>query len=143
MPANPYAKYKQMEVTTTDPLKLVVMLYDGAIIALKRAIEHIDNGDYMAKFKQLSKANDIIFELMASLDKDRGGEIATNLQALYTYMLTRIMAANSSLDTSILEEVITLLDNLNGSWKELAKRRGIDANHESANVSFAGKEKTP
>jgi len=128
MRQNPYSKYKTMEVTTTDPLKLVVLLYDGAISALKRAKEHIGRKDYMSKYKELMKAHDIVFELMACLDKEKGGDVAENLNSLYAYMLSRIMEANNSLDFEILDEIIGLLDNLNESWKELAKRRGIEMN---------------
>jgi flagellar protein FliS len=111
-----------MEVSTTDPLKLVVMLYDGAISAIKRAIEHIELKDYMAKHKELMRAHDIIFELMACLDKERGGEVAQNLASLYTYMINRLMDANANLDIKTLNEVIILLTNLNDGWRELSKR---------------------
>lgn len=126
MQPNPYAQYKQMEVSTTDPLKLVVMLYDGAISAIKRAIEHINRRDMLAKHKELMRAHDIIFELMACLDKERGGEVAQNLQSLYTYMINRLMEANATLNVDILNEVAGLLANLNESWRELARRRGLE-----------------
>jgi len=123
-----------MEVTTTDPLKLVVLLYDGAITALRRSIEHIEKKDYMAKYKELMRCHDIIWELMASLDKTRGGEVADNLSSLYTYMLGQIMEANNSLDVKIIEEVIALLDNLNEAWRELARRKGISDNSKPAGM---------
>lgn len=125
---NPYTKYKQMEVDTTDPLKLVVMLYDGAISSLKLAIGYIEKKEYEAKYKQLDKAQNIIFELMSSLDHERGGEVASNLNSLYTFMVTRIIEANSTLDTGLLQEIIGLLDNLNSAWKELGKQATIRKN---------------
>lgn len=125
---NPYTKYKQMEVDTTDPLKLVVMLYEGAISSLKLAIDYIEKKEYEAKYKQLNKAQNIIFELMSSLDHERGGEVASNLNSLYTFMVTRIIEANSTLDTGLLQEIIGLLDNLNSAWKELGKQATIRKN---------------
>lgn len=142
MQRNPYARYKQMEVTTTDPLKLVVMLYDGAITALRRAIEHIENKDYMSKYKELMRCHDIIWELMASLDKERGGEVASNLSSLYTFMLTKIMEANNTLDVKTLEDVIVLLNNLNDAWRELARRKGVsDGSKPTGTVIGLSKEK--
>ncbi len=141
MRANPYAKYKQMETNTTDPLKLVIMLYDGAIQALKRSIDLIDKRDYEGKFKQLDKAQNIIFELMACLDHNRGGDVAKNLNSLYTFMITRILEANASLDVNAIAEVIVLLENLNDSWKELGKRK-TGTSKAAANVSLGNKSES-
>ena len=122
MAHNPYAQYKKMEVTTNDPVKLVVMLYDGAIVAMRRAIEHIKAKQYEQKCKELMRAHDILFELLACLDREKGGEIATNLEALYSYMLKRILEVNVELDLAKAEEVIRLLNNINEGWRELARR---------------------
>jgi len=126
--ANPYQQYKEMHVNTASPAQLVIMLYDGAIAALKMAIEHIESKDYEAKQKQLNRVQDIIFELMNSLNLQEGGEIAGNLQKLYIYMNKRIMEANINLDTKILEEVTGLLDGINNSWKQIAKQQAAGGN---------------
>ncbi len=120
---NPYSQYKEMHITTASPAQLVVMLYDGAISAIKLAIEHINNKDYEAKQKQLNKAQDIILELLNTLDVEQGGEVATNLQRLYVYMNKRLIDGSFKLDISALEEVIQLLDDINASWRQLARQQ--------------------
>lgn len=113
--------YQNIAVTTQSRGRLVVMLYEGAIRFLKLAMKEIDTGDFEAKGKYLSKAQDIIFELNAVLDMDGGGEIAQNLRSLYIYMSRRLSEANVSLDKEILNEVIALLEELNNSWKAIAQ----------------------
>ena len=120
MTRNPYTQYKQMQVETTDPLRLVVMLYEGAIKALRLAIEYIGRKDYELKGKELMRAHDIIFELLSSLDREAGGEIAKNLESLYVYIIRRILEANASMDVTVIEEVINHLKTLNEAWTELA-----------------------
>ena len=143
MVSNPYSQYKKMQVTTTDPVKLVVMLYEGAIVALRRAIGHIEKKDYEKKCKELIRAHDIIFELLSSLDREKGGDISANLESLYTYMIRRIMEANASLETGTIEEVIDHLETINDGWRELAKQRGVNLKDSSAmDVSKPAFEKT-
>ena len=120
---NPYSQYKEMHITTASPVQLVVMLYDGAISAIRLAIEHINNKDYEAKQKQINRAQDIILELLKTLDVEQGGEVAGNLQRMYLYMNKRIMEGNVKLDISALEEVIKLLDDINSSWRQLARQQ--------------------
>jgi flagellar protein FliS len=97
------------------------MLYDGAIKFLKLAIKEIEAKNYEAKGKYLAKAQDIIFELNAVLDMEAGGEIATNLRKLYVYMNRRLNEANIQLDEGIVQEVISLLEELNTSWRAIAE----------------------
>ena len=113
--------YQNTAVTTQSKGRLVVMLYEGAIRFIKLAQKEIDNRNYEAKGKYLSKAQDIVFELNAVLDMDAGGEIAQNLRSLYMYMNRRLSEANISLDKEILNEVIALLEELNNSWKAIAE----------------------
>ncbi len=113
--------YQNTAVTTQSKGRLVVMLYDGAIKFLKLAVKEMEAKNFEVKGKYLAKAQDIIFELNAVLDTETGGEIATNLRKLYVYMNTRLNEANIKLDAEIVQEVISLLEELNASWKAIAE----------------------
>jgi len=113
--------YQNTAVTTQSKGRLVVMLYDGAIKFLKLAIKEMEARNFEAKGKYLTKAQDIIFELNAVLDMEAGGEIASNLRKLYLYMNRRINDANIKVDPDIVREVISLLEELNRSWKAIAE----------------------
>src|SRR5689334_14605377 len=93
---NAYAKVGlETGVTAASPHKLIVMLYDGALAAIMTGITQMKAGNVQEKGKAISKAIQIIDNgLRASLDKEVGGEIAQNLDALYDYMSRRLLEAN-------------------------------------------------
>jgi flagellar protein FliS len=104
-------------IASASPHKLIVMLYDGALAALLGAKANIAAGNIAAKGSAISKAISIIDNgLRASLDKDAGGEIAANLDALYDYMSRRLLHANLKNDVGIIEEIHGLLADLRGAW---------------------------
>ncbi len=119
---NAYAKVGiETGVNAASPHKLIVMLYDGALVSIATAINQMKAGNISAKGAAISKAIMIIDSgLRASLDKKVGGEIAQGLDALYEYMGTRLLQANLKNDVDILEEVQRLLMDLRGAWNAIA-----------------------
>jgi len=116
--ANAYAKVGvETGVLAASPHKLIVMLFEGAMIAVVTAIQQMKNGDIPGKGKSISKAIMIIDNgLRASLDKKVGGEIAISLDALYEYMSHRLLLANLNNEPEMLEEVHRLLSELKSAW---------------------------
>jgi len=112
--------YHESAVTTQSKGRLIVMLYDGAIKFMKLALKELEAGNYEAKGRYINKAQDIINELNAVLDMNTGGEIATNLRKLYCFMSHRLSEANIKRDPQIIREVISLMEELNQSWKAIA-----------------------
>ena len=104
-------------VLAASPHKLIVMLFEGAMLAVSTAARQMKAGDIAGKGKSISKAIAIIENgLRASLDRKTGGEIAANLDALYEYMGNRLVVANLENKVEILEEVNRLLGELKGAW---------------------------
>lgn len=104
-------------VHAADPHKLISMLFQGALLAIANARNGIQRKDIAAKGTAISKAIMIIGEgLQASLDKNVGGELAMNLDALYSYMCNRLLYANINDDIAALDEVARLLGELKGAW---------------------------
>jgi flagellar protein FliS len=116
--ANAYAKVGvETGVLAASPHKLIVMLFEGAAVAVSTAARQMEAGDIAGKGKSISKAIAIIENgLRASLDRKAGGEIAANLDALYEYMGNRLVVANRDNQVEILEEVSRLLGELKGAW---------------------------
>lgn len=123
--ANAYAKVGiETGVISASPHKLIIMLFDGAIVSIANAIQHMKNGDIAAKGQSISKAISIIENgLRASLDKKVGGEIAVSLDALYEYMNNRLITANIQNQLEYLEEVQNLLRDLKSSWEAIAPEK--------------------
>jgi flagellar secretion chaperone FliS len=107
-------------VAAASPHKLIVMLFEGALVALNTGLMQMKAGQIAEKGLAISKAILIIDSgLRASLDKNVGGEIAENLDALYEYMSGRLLQANLQSDPAILEEVQHLLLELQGAWNAI------------------------
>ncbi len=116
---NGIAAYQQTAIGTQSKGRLIVMLYDGAIKFLKLAVRELEAGNNAAKGQYINRAQDILNELNAVLDMDAGGEIASNLRRLYLFMTRRLSEANAKRDPQMVREVITLLEELNQSWRAI------------------------
>ncbi len=135
---NPYAQYKQTEIVTANQGKLIVMLYDGAIKFLKTAIDNIEPKKYDIVNTNIIKAQDIITELMLSLNMETGGEVANNLLSLYIYFKKRLLEANIQKNKEIIDEVIKLMIDLREAWSQIsAKESKNDAFTSTAKGSFS------
>lgn len=119
MYGNGIKAYQKTDVITADPKRLVIMCYEEAIRSLKVAKGKYLSGEYEAKAKAIQKAQDIITELLCALDFEKGGRIAKNLEALYNYMMRRILAADVNADVKGLDEVAGMLQELRDAWQEV------------------------
>jgi len=117
---NGFQTYQETAVSTQSKGRLIVMLYDGAIRFLRQAIAELERGDYIAKGKSITKAQNILFELNTVLDMQSGGEIAKNLRSLYNFMHRHLTEANVSKDTQRIREVIDILEELNQGWRAIS-----------------------
>ena len=107
-------------VLAADPHKLIALLYQGALLAIANAKNALLRKDIPAKCKAISHAMLIIDEgLKASLDKNVGGDLVHNLEALYDYMCSRLLIANLNNDVEALDEVARLLGDIKGAWDSI------------------------
>ena len=125
--ANAYAKVGvETGVAVASPHKLIVMLYEGALVAISSALTHMKSGNIAEKGRSVSKAILIIDSgLRASLNKDAGGEVALNLDSLYEYMSTRLLQANLHNQPELLEEVYGLLLELKKAWDGIVETSDV------------------
>lgn len=124
---NAVKTYQQANFMTANPLKLVLMCYEGAIGNLKAARDAYAAGDYEKKAKVLQKTMDILHELNASLDMEKGGAIASNLRNIYNYILKVLVESDLKKDFQMFDKVIYMLEELESSWKKLARRSTVSA----------------
>lgn len=120
--ASAYAKVGvETGVSTADPHKLILMLFDGAILSIATAAAAMERNDISTKGQSISKAIEIIVNgLKASLDPVAGGELAGRLDALYVYMGERLLYANLHNSRAALDEVRNLLATLREAWAGIA-----------------------
>ena len=118
--------YKKASVNTLDQTKLIIMLYDGAIKNASFAVEHMKSGQIEKVHDCLIKTKNIVTELMATLNMDRGGDIANNLQSLYSYMFSQLIEANMNKKTEPVVVVIDLLKELRAAWTQINSKKKND-----------------
>jgi flagellar protein FliS len=110
----------QTAVGTSDPHRMILMLYDGALEAIRLAQAHMGTRRIAAKCEALGKALRIVEEgLKASVDRKVGGQLADRLVALYDYTTMRLLQANLRNDRKALEEARTLLTDLRSAWAQI------------------------
>jgi len=117
--SNGTQSYRRTKVLTADPKRLVLMCYEGTIDSLKIGKQNIAQKDYEGKVRALTKAQDIINELLCALDYEKGGSIAKNLDSLYNYMLRRIIHVDLKNDLRAVDEVIGMLTELKAAWEKI------------------------
>jgi flagellar protein FliS len=109
--------YRQTAVTTASKEQVLIMLYEAAIKHLKKAAESCQKGDMAAKGVAVGKAHDIVMELANSLDFTVGGDIAKNLERLYTFMIEQITQGNLKNESAKFDQARALLENLLEGWR--------------------------
>ena len=119
--------YKKASVNTLDQTKLIIMLYDGAIKNASFAVEHMKSGQIEKVHDCLIKTKNNETELMATLNMDRVGDIANNLQSLYSYMFSQLIEANMNKKTEPVVVVIDLLKELRAAWTQINSKKKNDA----------------
>lgn len=117
---NPYNQYRETQIATANQGKLIVMLYDGAIKFLNIALENMDPKTYDVVNTNILKTQDIISELLVSLNMEVGGEVSQNLFNLYMYFKRRLLEANMKKDPDILKHTIKLLKDLRDAWDKIS-----------------------
>lgn len=117
--ANGYNAYAKNKITMASPAELTLMLYEGAIKFCNIAIVAIENKDYEKANENIKKAERIIGEFQATLNHKY--EVAKDFEAVYDYLMRRLIKANMKKDTEILEEVLKHLRTMRDTWKEVMK----------------------
>ena len=125
-----YGAYRDTGVKTTSQGKLVVMLYDEAIRQLSYAVSYLMGGNkieaqHIEQFsKHIMKVQEIITELMISLDMDAGGDISKNLMSLYIYFNQELLNISISHDRTKITFIQDMLMQLRDAWAEAATEAG-------------------
>lgn len=116
--------YQEVNVTSAvssaSPVRLIVLLYEGAIGAVTSAKLEMGRNDIAAKSRFIMRAIDIINGLRGAIDNTKGGDIAVSLENLYEYMVRQLTMANLKNDPDLLDEVTRLLSELHSAWQTLA-----------------------
>jgi flagellar protein FliS len=144
---NALSAYRDTRVKTASQGQLIIMLYDEAVKQLDRGLELLglnkpgkkDPGKIEQVNKSILKTQEIITELMVSLDFEQGGEIAKNLFSLYTWFNQELLEANIKQDLRRITVIRNMLYELRGAWSEIASKNPAEAAGKAVNgINIAG-----
>jgi flagellar protein FliS len=125
---NPWKSYRQIATLTAPPAQIVLMLYEGAVRSLERALPGFSHEDpaqaNMLIHNNLQRAQEIIRELNYALNMEQGGECATTLRQLYEYFDRQIWQSNTRKRREGVEEVIGHLNVLRDAWATMLNQQG-------------------
>jgi flagellar secretion chaperone FliS len=133
--------YREIQIKTANQIRLIVMLYDGAIRHLNLALDALAAGHrrYDEVNSHVIATQDILSELTASLDFEKGGTVAKNLFSLYSFMNRRLLDANLKKEAAPIQEVKKHLGELRDAWDEISTRKGLEEKEAPATgVNIAG-----
>lgn len=111
--------YRRVESESRSPLELVVMLYDGALRFLDDAADAAARGDLRTRARAISRVLAIVGELQNTLDIEKGGAIADQLDDLYTYITSRLLDVTLKQDLTAIDEARKLLTPIRDAWSEI------------------------
>jgi flagellar secretion chaperone FliS len=114
------AAYKQQSILTATPGQLVVMLYDGCLRFLHQAAYAMREGNVTESGARLSRAEAIIEELLATLDLEKGGVVASRLQGIYVFCSKHLIEARLAREPEMIDKVSELLSELRDAWAQVA-----------------------
>jgi flagellar secretion chaperone FliS len=119
------ARYQETEILSASPERLVVILYDHLLVSLRRARVAIETKAIEPRGEALTKSRDILIHLIATLDRDQGGEIAANLSALYAWMLNELIQISRRPDATRVDHVLRSAQNLRDGFAQAAERATV------------------
>lgn len=119
MSYDPYREHMQQSILCADPLELVVLLYEGLENSIRDARQALQAGDIAGRATAVSRAMEILAELSSSLDRERGGEIASGLARLYEFIATRLREGNFTQHDQAFAEAGDVVATLREAWREV------------------------
>jgi len=144
---NALSTYRETRIKTASQGQLIIMLYNEAVRQLDQALNQLNLNDSVKRdpgrieviSKAIVKTQEIVSELMVSLDFEQGGDIATNLFSLYTWFNRELMEANIGQDARRITIVRNHIDQLRGSWQEIVTTNAAETAHrEVVGLNIAG-----
>jgi flagellar secretion chaperone FliS len=138
MPPSQTNQYRTQQILSASGVELVAMLHDKAVSCLRQAIGAIERGDIKARYAANSRAREIVEHLWITLEPEKGGDVAANLDRLYRFMLRRLLVVDVKNDAAAAQEVIDLIEPLRASWHGLVRAQAQAAAPAAAKPASEG-----
>ena len=124
---NAAVQYREREVLTASPAKLVVIIYDHLLASLYRAKYSIQAQKIEARIEAIGKARDAVVELLASTDIERGGQLAHDLRALYAFMFNELNEIVAAPEVARVDRLFSIVAQLSEGFATIAANSAIES----------------
>ena len=124
-PGRAAQQYLQTQVRSSSPLELVVMLYDGALRSSAVAIEAMERRDIPTRRNAITRTLAIVSELQSTLDMEQGGQIAEDLDRLYTWITDSLVRATVEQNAAPIHEARRVLEIMRDGWYQIASGKTV------------------
>lgn len=118
---NAGSSYREAAIRGASPVRLVLCLYEQAIADLRRASMALEKRDVEERTRNINHALLVIAQLQGSLDMERGGEVARNLQRFYHVVRSGLLEAQVKQSARIVDQQISLLGSVHEAWQEVER----------------------
>ena len=119
---NPHQHYLKTQIETASQPKLLLMIFDAAVKKLHMSKKAIEQKEIEKAHIELTKLQRIFTELMVALDVKKGGELAENLLRVYDFVYHHLVKANIKQDSSLIDEVIPIVEDLQDGWHKAVEK---------------------
>ncbi len=133
---NKIGSYKSADTIGKSQIDLILQVYDGAIGSLKSAREAYEGSRFTDGREQMEKAKRFVTHLYTTLNMEEGGEVAENLGKLYAYIISQSYVVQAIKDLQMIDDMITVLDNLRDGWRGLKDQQTETAAGGAADTSL-------
>ena len=134
-------QYRKSETENKSAAELIIMVYDGAIDNLKKAAELYKTEKMQDGYEAMEKAKRFVVHLYTTLDEEKGGEVASNLSAMYAYVIERMNFIQATKDIETINEAINILSNIREGWVGLAEQEKSGQKKNNSNLGDAVQKK--
>ncbi|HEY4321467.1 MAG TPA: flagellar export chaperone FliS [Gemmatimonadales bacterium] len=115
-------RYREMDVMAMTPARRLVMLYTHLLVQLRQARRHLEQGEIELRGERLLKAEEIVRELLISLNYEAGGSLARQLASLYEWLLKEFSAIHRKPDLKRLDAATKIVAELHEAWEGAANQ---------------------
>jgi flagellar protein FliS len=116
---NKLEAYRHADTMGKSPLDLILMVYDGAIKALKTASDYYARNEEQAGYDEIQTAKRMVTHLYTTLDREQGGQVAEQLGKMYTWVISQLYILEATKNVDQLGKVIEVMGNLRSGWETL------------------------
>jgi len=135
----PTEAYRHADTMGKSPLELVLMVYDGAIKAMRSAAAHYARNENQAGYEEIQTAKRMVTHLYTTLDREQGGQVTEHLGKMYTWVISQLYILEATKNVDQINKVIEVMTNLRSGWETLRTQTmaGIDKTKQTADESIA------